>query len=102
MTRRDLARIGSRFNADGNAWKTTLHSLASQQSGPIGSDSCIEFVSGQLYSECYNDAEPDDVEEFVKRFIEVYELEDLSDVNKLLGREKHERENFEGQLAFAS
>lgn len=99
-TRRDLAVLGERLCDDGSVWKTALRALASPND-EFGSDRHIEMVEGQVWSEAENcdSARHEYAAWFVETFVDVYGLDSLSDVDDLLGRESHERENYEGQLA---
>lgn len=63
----------------------------------FGTEAWREHVCGQVYAEAESD-DPSDVEEFVDTFIALYGVADLGDVNALLGREAHARQNYEGQL----
>lgn len=98
MTRRELAEIGVRLGDDGEVWKTALRALAMVPHDDIKSDPAVEFVAGQIYAAAADDADPEDADAFAKAFIGAYDLEDVGDVDRLLGRERHERDNYEGQL----
>ena len=101
-TNRELAEIGVEAGEDGaEMWTTTLRALGSPQCPEIGTQGCIEFVAAQVFgdSPC---ASPGMAGSFVEAFIDCYELETLSDVDKLLGRESWERDNYQGQQAFVN
>lgn len=98
---RDLARLGSELGEqDTELFTTTLYALSSPQSGDVGSERCIGFVAAQVYSEA-TDPDTELVEKYVRTFLAVYELSDLSDVNDLLGRQSFEEQNYSGQKALA-
>lgn len=100
-TNRDLAELGVELgDDDGRLWKLVLRASASARRYDFGGEKFIEFVSGQAYGEIVR-RDPDRVAEYVETFLDVYELEDRADVDRLLGREAFERRNYEGQLAFA-
>lgn len=101
-SRRDLARVGAQLgDTDGRLFATVLRALASPQSGTIGTPECREVVAAQVYAEADTD-DPDLAARFVDTFLDVHAIEDLGDVNALLGREPFERRNYEGQLAAAT
>lgn len=104
-SRRDLARIGIDLHRpaeslNGIAWGACLRALASHPGDGVCSERAIEFAAGQVYGAIRAPAEPSRAEAFVRTFLAVYDIEDLEDVDDLLGRENTERENYEGQLAF--
>jgi len=99
MSRSDLAKIGSDFgDRDARIWKITLHSLSSLDVGGFASDKHIEAVAGQVYNEVKTGSEPSKAQDFVEVFIDTYDLTNKSDVNNLLGRERHEKENYSGRV----
>jgi len=99
-SRRELAQLGERLGDDGSLWRTALRALASP-SGGFGSSRHIHMVAGQVHAEARSDdSTPARSQEFVEAFLDCYDLEELDDVDDLLGRESFERDNYEGQLAF--
>lgn len=98
-TLRDLARIGVAMEEqDGELFRVTLHSLGSFLELGFGSDVHTEMVEGQIYAASNGTTEQ--TEQYVRTFMHVFDIETMSDVNDLLGREKHITENYKGQLAF--
>lgn len=98
-TTRDLARVGSRLGGEERPFKAALRASASNPIDDVGSPEWIEHVAGQVYAERER-GDPADAKEFVETFLSVYDLKSLSDINDLMGRERYERQNYEGQLAF--
>lgn len=99
-SRRDLARIGATLGeTDGELFKTALRGFSSARAA-FGTDRFIEFVAGQVWARA-SDGQPADAQEYVETFAAVYDLDELEDVDDLLGRESFERRNYAGQLAFA-
>lgn len=100
-SRRDLARLGVALGDDGDLWRLTLRALSSPGGHEPLSPEHREMVAGQVHA----DAERDDAlgvelaADYVKTFAAVYGLSDLGDVDDLLGREQHERDNYQGRLA---
>lgn len=98
-TLRDLAALDEDMGG-GDLLSTTLYALASPQSGEVGTDRCIEFVAAQVYDDAADDATTEQASEYVQAFLDVFGIEDLSDVDGLLGRQAHVESNYMGQLAF--
>jgi len=99
-SRRELAQLGARLGDDGYLWRTALRALASP-SGDFGTGKHLHMVAGQVHAEAHSDdSTPARSQEFVEAFVDCYDLEELDDVDDLLGRESFERDNYEGQLAF--
>jgi len=100
-TRRDLARLGVTLGDDGNLWRLTLRALASPGGKEPLSPEHREMVAGQLYAEVEREDVPavELAEDYVSTFVDVYRLADLKDVDELLGRERFERDNYQGRLA---
>jgi hypothetical protein len=101
-TRSDLARLGVALEDDGTLWRLTLRALGSPPGGsePL-SPRHLEMVAGQVHANVERDDAPvvELAEDYAKTFVAVYGLTDLGDVDDLLGREQHERDNYEGRLA---
>jgi len=101
----DLAAVGARLEDGGEAWTAALRAIASYgvDDGRDPADETVrEIVAGQVYA-TLDDPDPaatDDVEAFVERFIDVYELDDAGAVDRLLGRESWEQRAYQGRLAF--
>lgn len=96
-TTRDVAEIGVRLRDDGRLFKTALRAMASADPD-VGSDEWEEFVAAQVYGEAQRGTDPADALAFVDAIVARHEIEDLGDVNDLLGRESHEQKNYEGSL----
>jgi hypothetical protein len=101
----DLAAVGARLGDDGTAWKAALRAFASYgiSAGHKPRDSAVlEAVAGQVYA-TLDDPDPaatGTVRTFTERFAAVYGLDDADAVSRLLGREPHEKQAYEGRLAF--
>jgi hypothetical protein len=105
ISHRDLARKGHALGeTDGELHKTTLRAFASPRSNDLTTDrrAAIEFAAAQVLDEADPDATIGEVLEYVETFVELYNLETHTDVSDLLQRERFERTNYEGQLAFAA
>ena len=99
-SRRELAELGARLGDDGSLWRAALRALASPR-GDFGTGRHLHMVAGRVYAEArFDDSTPARSQEFVEAFVDCYGLEELDDVDDLLGRESFERANYEGQLAF--
>lgn len=100
MTRKELAVLGERLCDNGRIWKTTLRAFASPPN-EFGNERHLESVKGQIWAEAQDcdSAKPEYAAWFAQTFKDTYELESFADVDDLLGRESHERDNYEGQLA---
>lgn len=98
VDRRDLAEIGADLgDEDARAWRVALRSIASASRFEFGSEEFLEFVAGQVYGETGR-GDPDQVAEYVETFLAVYNLDDMGNVDWLLGRERFERNNYAGRL----
>ena len=105
ISHRTLARKGHALGeTDGELHKTTLRAFASPQSNDLATDrrAAIEFVAAQVLDEADPDATTGEALGYVEAFVELYTLETQADVADLLQRERFERTNYEGQLAFAA
>ena len=105
ISHRDLARKGHALGETrGELYRTTLRALASPRSNDFTNDSsaATEFVAAQVLNEADANATVDEVLNYVEAFVELYDLETQSDIYDLLQRERFERTNYEGQLAFAA
>ena len=105
ISHRDLARKGHALGeTDGELYKTTLRAFASPQSNDLANDrsGAIEFVAAQVLDDADRDATADEAYDYVETFVELYDVETQSDIHDLLQRERFERTNYEGQLAFAA
>jgi len=99
-SRRELAQLGAQLGDDGSLWRTALRALASPR-GDFGTGRHLHTVAAQVHAEARSeDSTPACSQEFVEAFVGCYDLEELDDVDDLLGRESFERRNYEGRLAF--
>lgn len=96
---RTLAEIGNVLgDSDGHLFSTALRAMGGAPQD-IGTDEWEEFVAAQVYAAAFVER-PQLALDFVEVMTDVYEIDDLSDVNDILGRESFERQQYEGQLAF--
>lgn len=105
--RRELAKIGVCLeDQDGEVWETCLRALASPRGQEPLSPEHLETVSGQVYAETEREEPPSAVvmhaTDYPRVFVDAYGLEDLGDVDDLLGRESFERDNYVGRVAMLS
>lgn len=96
-TLRTLAEKGHELGeSQTELFTTTLYALASVHSG----DGEMETVAAQVYEES-EQGTPEDAREYVETFTDVFDVDDLGDVDDLLGRQRHLEENYRGHVAFA-
>lgn len=101
-TRRTLARIGVLLGDNSEnprLWRIALRAMPSAP-GDVGSDQWTAFVAAQVYGDAPVGTQPQTALDFIDCFLSVYGIEDLSDVDGLLGRERHERSNYAGHISF--
>lgn len=98
VDRRDLAEIGAELrDHKARAWRVALRAIASASRFEFGSEEFLEFVAGQVYDEITH-ADPERVAEYVETFLAAYGLETRRDVDRFLGRERFERDNYQGRV----